>query len=217
MAAAAIAGGVSLVTAIMGSNAAKDAAKKQAKAADSASAVTLEMFNKAGADLKPYKDFGIPALRSLSDMYGLTPGTEAFGEQQLADFRRAPDYQIAMREGIDNIDNSAAARGELKSGRTLKAVSDYASDLGTRKLDNYLGRLFQMAGMGENAAARTGSNAMAAGSSLSDLALRRGEAQASGIMGANDFLTSGIAGLGRNLAFDLERKDQSAYDTPSIY
>lgn len=37
----------------------------------------------------------------------------------------SPIYQTQLQEGVDSIDASAASRGMLNSGDTLKAISDY--------------------------------------------------------------------------------------------
>jgi hypothetical protein len=89
---------------------------------------------------------------------------------------------------------------------------DYASDLGTRKLDNYLNRLFGIAGMGQSAAAGQGAAAMTTGNNLANSALAAGQAQAAGIVGQGNALAGGLSNLGSNLAYQLERnRNPTAY------
>lgn len=45
------------------------------------------------------------------------------------DYFNDEGYQFAKKEGMDGIQNSAAARGGLQSGATLKALADYNSGL----------------------------------------------------------------------------------------
>jgi hypothetical protein len=150
-------------------------------------------------------------------MYGLTPGSKAYNEKAMQDFKAAPDYQIAMREGVDALDNSAAARGMLKSGAAIKGVMEYGSDLGTRKLDSYLSRLMQIAGGGQSAAAGQGAAAMSTGRSLADTYLGQGEAEASGIIGGGNALSGGISNLTNNALYALNRNPSAYGRTPSIY
>jgi len=214
--AAAIGAGASYLSGKSSANAAKKAAKQQAAAAQAGIDATLKMYETSRQDLKPYADAGKPAVDSILGMYGLKPGTAAFNDAALASFRASPDYEVAMREGVDALNNKYAARGELKSGRAMKGIMDYASDLGSATLEQYLNRLYSLAGMGQNAAARTGSNAMQTGSNVAQLELGRGEAQASGTIGAGNANAAMIGNIGELAAYALER-NPSAYRTPSLY
>lgn len=49
------------------------------------------------------------------------------------DFFNDEGYQFRLKEGIDGIQNSAAARGGLNSGNTLKELSKYASGLASQE------------------------------------------------------------------------------------
>lgn len=203
----AIIGGVgSIVGGIMGSNAAEDAAEAQDKAAKKALALQKEMYDTTRGDLSPYRDVGKSGLYSLADLYGLpTPnnpnGSKAFNEAALEAFRMSPDYEVARREGIGAIDASAAARGNLLSGGQIKRLAEFGADLGARGFGSYMSRLQQLAGMGQSAAAQTGSAGQAYASGGANSLLARGEAQASGIVGSNNALSEGIQGAFDNLSF----------------
>ncbi len=209
------AGGIG--SALIGKNSADDAADAQVKAANKAAGVTMKMYNQTRQDLQPYAQAGLPAMRSVLAMYGLGPGKQAYNEKSMQEFKSAPDYQIAMREGVDALDNSAAARGMLKSGATIKGVMEYGSDLGTRKLDSYMSRLMQIAGGGQSAAAGQGSAAMSAGRSLADTYLGAGEAEASGIVGGGNALGAGLSNLTNNALYALNKNPTAYGRTPSIY
>lgn len=49
------------------------------------------------------------------------------------DFFNDEGYQFRLKEGIDGIQNAAAARGGLQSGNTLKSLSKYASGLASQE------------------------------------------------------------------------------------
>ncbi len=49
-------------------------------------------------------------------------------------------YQFRLKEGIEGIENSAAARGNLNSGRTLKDLTDFSSGLASQEYGAAFGR-----------------------------------------------------------------------------
>lgn len=218
----AIIGGVaSIGGALISANASSNAADAQKDAADKAAATTLQMYRTTRKDLKPYSMIGLGAGRTLAGLYGLTPGSTAFGDREMAAFQNSPDYKIAFDEAMRGVNSHAAASGMLKSGNTLRALQDRASDLGTMKLQSYADRLQSMMGMGENAAAKTGSAAMSTGGSLANLALAAGEAQASGAIGQGNIWSGLLSNLGAGAQGYLDR-NPSAYQnsftqSPRIY
>jgi hypothetical protein len=217
----AIIGAAGVGSAVIGSKAAKKAAKTQAAAAGEASDVTLKMYEQTREDLQPYAGTGGSALTSIADMYGLPSaknpkGGQAFSESALAAFRNSPDYQVALKEGIRARDLSAASKGNLLSGGQEKRIAEYGSDLANMKFGQYMNRLYDLAGMGQNAAAGQGSAATNAGSSLARLALDAGESRAAGTVGSANAITDGISGLGSNLAY-LAMRNPSAYGRSRVY
>lgn len=192
-----IGAGASLVGSFMQADSARDAGDAQAEAANNALKLKWKMFKIARRDLMPYARTGKGALSSLSGLYGLG-GTGKFNKA-MDRFYKSPDYRVALREGIKGIDSSAAARGGLLSGANMKAITNYSSDLASQKFGNYMDRLYQMAGLGENAAAGQGNAAMSAGNSMGQSYLDIGEAQASGIMGAGNAMAGGLSNFGNNI------------------
>lgn len=89
-------------------------------------------------------------------------------------FEYSPQYQFNKEEALDALDKSAASRGGLLSGQHMKDVEKYASNLASGEWNNYTGglnytsfgggfsqyvnSLYQMAGLGANAA-QTGASA----------------------------------------------------------
>lgn len=120
-----------------------------------------------------------------------TGGTEYQG------FTATPGYEYRVQQGIDAIDNSAAARGNLYSGATLEGVSGYVHDEATREYNNYLNQLYSMSSTGQASAANqanAGANFAAGGSAAY---ANMGNAQAAGAIGQYNALMGGLdMGLG---------------------
>ena len=207
--------GGGIASSVIGSKAAKKAAKAQTAASRDASDVTLKMYEQTRSDLAPYAGTGGHALSSIADMYGLPnaknpTGGQPFSESSLAAFRNSPDYQVALKEGVRARDLSAASKGNLLSGGQEKRLVEFGGDLANLKFGQYMNRLYDLAGMGQNAAAGQGSAATNAGSSLARLALDAGESRASGTVGGANAITDGINGITSNLAY-LALRNPSAY------
>lgn len=63
-----------------------------------------------------------------------------------------PGYQARMKFGTDAIQNSAAAKGTLLTGGTLKALTQYGQDYGSNEYANVYNRALQGSQLGYNQA-----------------------------------------------------------------
>ena len=140
-------------------------------------------------------DQAIAQLQSQIDasMGGTVPDYSAFF--------KSPGYQFRQDEGIRAIDRSAAARGMLMSGGTLRELQRYGQGLASSEFGNYANRLSSLAGIGQGAAFDTGRLGSAAGaqvgagaSSLGATIMAGGTAAGAGIVNANNAWQQGIAG-----------------------
>ena len=61
-------------------------------------------------------------------------------------YQQTPGYEFRMQEGQKALEQSAAAKGQLFSGQTGKALTQYGQDFGTQEYDNYLSRLYNQMG-----------------------------------------------------------------------
>lgn len=204
-------------SAVIGANSAKKAAKAQAKAAKQAAAVQERMYEQTREDLSPYRTTGEQYAYSLADMFGFkTPnnpdGSKPFAEKTWEAFKDTPYYRVPYQEGVDAIDSSAAARGNLLSTGHLKRIGEFAGNFASKQFGSYLDRLYQLAGMGQNSAAQTATASMNNGSNQARAAMDVGEAKASGIVGMGNAIGEGIKGLGENLSY-LTMKPTAGYDT----
>lgn len=145
--AVAVAGGA-LVSGYMNSQAADSAADAQRSAADSANATQKYMYDQTRSDLAPYRDAGGAALTELSE------------NKFMSNWKGDPGFQFRMQEGMKAIQGSAAARGSLSSGATLKALTRYGQDYASNEYANAYGREFNrlssLTNLGQNAATQTG-------------------------------------------------------------
>lgn len=107
-------------------------------------------------------------------------------------FQATPGYQFQLDQGLDAIDNSAASRGNVFSGATMKAAQGFGQGLANQEYNNFLNRITGVAGGGQAAAgnaANAGANfAAGAGNAYAGI----GNAQAAGAIGQANALNSGI-------------------------
>jgi hypothetical protein len=69
-----------------------------------------------------------------------------------ASFTNTPDYQFGVKEGMNALQNSAAARGGAMGGNFLRGAVQFGNDYGTNYLQRYRAGLQGTANMGANAA-----------------------------------------------------------------
>ena len=154
------------------------AAKTQAASADRASQIQQENFEQTREDLMPYKQAGDT---SLSQLMGQMGADGYFNQTYKGDefkFQADPSYAFRQQQGQDAIQSSAAGQGGLLSGATLKALTQYNSNLASQEYGNAFNRwqstdnnnyerfnadqinrynrLSNLVGIGQNAAAQVG-------------------------------------------------------------
>lgn len=220
--------GVAIVGGIMSSNASRSAASAQADAAaqaaetqaastKDANAVQMSMFNRTQANQQPYLTAGNEGLGMLRA--GMSQGgafTTNFTPSQL---NMDPSYQFRLDQGMQNLNASAAARGQLGSGQNLKDVVNYGQDAASQQyqqaFSNYLtqqnnlySRVSGLANMGQNTAVgmatqgnavaqQVGANTMLGASRQNDWSTSGGAASAAGMIGSANAMSGGMnTGLG---------------------
>jgi len=213
--AAAIGAGGSLVGGLLGSMGAGKAAKAQQEASRAAIAEQRRQFDLARADRMPWLDQGRAGLYKLSDMLGIdSPGTAPMQPGQTSranaprsgefgslmqdftgqDLASEPGYQFGMDQGRNTVDQSAAARGTLLSGSTLKDLMTFGQDYAGTKYGEAFNRnaanknrkfsmLSGLSGGGSSAAADLGQAGMASAGNIGNLMTGEGNAKAAGIIG----------------------------------
>lgn len=191
----------------MSSSAASDAADGQLKASRESNALQEKMYNQTRADNEPWRQAGIGALGEMGN-------ADFKRDFTAADFTKDPGYDFRMSEGQKALERSAAARGGLQSGGTLKALSRYGQDFASNEYGNVYnrfnadrdrryGRLSTLAGGGQGANASNATGGMNyannAGSNMMGAANAQG---AAGIASANAWgnTLSGLSKAGMDYA-----------------
>lgn len=177
-------------SALINSNAAGAAADKQAEAQRYAADLQNQQYNQTRADQQPWREAGAGALSQMQD-----PGFQK--NFSMSDFQADPGYQFRMQQGQDALQRSAAARGGLMSGGTLKALSDYGQNSASQEYQNAynrftndqsnrFNRLASVAGVGQTANAAVGAAGANYANNAGNIAMSGANAQgAAGIAGAN--------------------------------
>jgi len=102
-------------SALIGGSASRSAASTQAAAADRAAEGQERMFERQVELSEPWRKAGEQALNKLIPLTDY----QNFG---MAQFQADPGYSFRMSEGMKALERSAAARGGLLSGATLKGI-----------------------------------------------------------------------------------------------
>ena len=112
-------------------------------------------------------------------------------------FDTTPGYEFRVAQGRQAIERSAAARGGLNSGATMKALEGYGQGMAADEYGTFMNRLAAGAGRGQTATnslagfgqnfANTGSNTL----------IGQGNARASGYIGQGNIITNGFNNLSR--------------------
>lgn len=116
-----------------------------------------------------------------------------------ASLESLPGYQFARTQGLKATQNAAAARGLGVSGAAMKGAAKFATGLADQTYGDQVGRLQNVATMGQNAAAQTGSLATQNAGTISNNITGIGNAQAAGSIAAGN-AASNVASTIGNLA-----------------
>ena len=183
-------------------------AKKQADAAKGAADQSMAMYQQTRSDLLPYQQAGVDALEGLKDYQDFTFKEIPF------DLMSDPSYKWRFEQGLEALDRSAASRGRVQSGAQQKAAQRYGQGLASteyanawnrnqaenlnafnRALQTYktnLGRRYDIANLGENAAAQTGSAGTSAAAQSGSALMNAGNAMAQGMQGIGSSVNTGL-------------------------
>lgn len=140
---------MSLFSSVVNAFSSQQASKAQKRAADAALNTQKEQYAETRNDYAPYRAAGTTALSRLSDAYG--DNGQAGYDRTVENFRADPGYKYAVQQGTEAVETSRAARGGLFSGGTLKAIQDRGMNLADQGYSNYLSRIRDMVGVGQNA------------------------------------------------------------------
>jgi len=133
--------GATILGSVISADAAGDAADTAAQASGAASAASIaeqrRQYDLSRADYAPYLAAGTGAVNQLAT--DLRPGGR-FASATPFDFRydqnTDPGYGFRFSEGMKALDRSAASRGGLLSGATLRGATRFGQDLAAGSRQN---------------------------------------------------------------------------------
>jgi hypothetical protein len=183
-------------SAVIGANASSKAAKAQAGAASEASNLEREMFERNIELNAPFREAGVNALNKLIPLTDY----KNFG---MSEFQADPGYSFRMSEGMKGLERSAAARGGLLSGGTLKGIQRFGQDLASQEYQNAFNRygiererrlnpLQSLAGVGQTTSQQLGAAGTQMAGNVGNLITGGAAARASGYVGGANALTGAL-------------------------
>jgi hypothetical protein len=151
------------------------------------------MYNQGRQDVAPWRMAGAAALGDVIGEVASGPG----------EFTESPYYNFLRDEGIRAIDRSAASRGLLGSGRTLKGIERFGQGLAATEYQNWLNNwlqtrvnpLMSLAGLGQVSAGQTANMGQAFGQGAGQSYLAGGQGQAGGYINQANAITGGSNAL----------------------
>jgi hypothetical protein len=212
-----IAAGIGAATAIGGgliaSSGAKKAARTQAQAAQDANAAQERMFQRQIDLQEPFRQGGMTAQQEIMQLLGIGGDKtaagygsmgKAFGTEQ---FQQDPGYAFRQAEGMKALERSAAARGNLLSGSTLKGIQRFGQDLASQEYQNAFNRyqversaklnpLQSLMGSGQSSANVLTGAAGQMGQNQASNIYNAGQARASGYVGQANALNTALGQIG---------------------
>ena len=208
MVAAAIVGSA-VVGGVVASKASSKAAKTQERAAQDATAAQERMFQRQTELQEPFRQGGLTAQNEIMQLLGIGGDKtaagygsmgKAFGTEQ---FQQDPGYAFRQSEGMKALERSAAARGNLLSGSTLKGVQRFGQDLASQEYQNAFNRyqteraaklnpLQSLMGSGQSSANVLTGAAGQMGQNEASNIYNAGQARASGYIGQANALNNAL-------------------------
>jgi hypothetical protein len=134
----------------MTSQASKSAAQTQADAANQATAAQQQALERQLELQQPFTTAGTTAVNQLSAM--TQPGGEATKQFTFGPgaYQADPGYAFRLKEGMNAMNATAAARGGLISGNALRAGQAFGQEMGSQEYSNAFNRAQNMFQMNRN-------------------------------------------------------------------
>jgi hypothetical protein len=197
----------------MAKSASKKASRAQVQASQDANAAQERMFQRQIELQEPFRQGGMTAQQEIMQLLGIGGDKAAAGYGSMAkafgtdQFQQDPGYAFRQAEGMKALERSAAARGNLLSGSTLKGVQRFGQDLASQEYQNAFNRfqteraarlnpLQSLMGSGQSAAnVMTGAAGQMGQNEASNI-YNAGQARASGYIGQANALNTALGQIG---------------------
>ncbi len=161
--------------ALLGSNAAGNAADSQQAATNAAIAEQRRQYDLNRADFAPYREAGVNALSQLTAGINRQPTAE--------EVMAEPGYQFGLQQGQRAIDNKISAMGGRASGQSIKAAGRFGNDYASgqygaayQRSQDRLARLQSLAGIGQSATSNVAGYGQGNANVISGLISSQGDA-----------------------------------------
>ena len=138
---------------------------------------------------------------------GLSPnaGGKYAKDFSMADFQQDPGYAFRISEGMKALDRTAASRGGLLSGATLRGATRYGQDMASQEYTNAFNRyqtnrsnqlnpLQSLMGAGQTAANNVANAGQNYANQAGNAYMNAGNARASGYVGSANAWTNALGG-----------------------
>jgi hypothetical protein len=201
--------GSAVIGGAVASRGASKAAKAQQQAAEQASDVQRQIFERQTELSEPFRQAGITSQNELMRLLGIGGDataadygmlTRGFTPEQM---QMDPGYAFRLAEGEKALERMQAARGQYLGGGAIRAGTRYGQEMGSQEymnafnraqatLGNRLGALGSLYGAGQTATQQVAGQAGQLGSNLGNLLMQSGQARASGYLGQANALSQAL-------------------------
>jgi hypothetical protein len=106
---------------------------------DLAASGITQGYGKARDLWQPWSDYGQNALSRFQTW-----------ESSPSNITSDPSYQWRLNQGLESVENSAAARGGALSGNALRAITDYGQNAASQEYQNEYNRWLSRLGLGQS-------------------------------------------------------------------
>jgi len=168
----------------------KMSADAQEGAAEQSAATQRYMYDTSREDMAPYREKGEAAINQMGSLMGFGGPDER--TEALNSFYQDPGYQFKFNEGQRAVENSAAARGGVLSGNTLRSLATFGQGMADQGYGDYWNRLAGLSGTGQTSTNQLAGYGMEAGRGIGNANLAAGQARGSGYIGMADSVGSGL-------------------------
>lgn len=237
IAAAGIGAAGSMGAASTQANAAEQAQQLQAQEAQNALNFNEQQYNTSQQNEAPFIKAGQGAIGELSGLTNtpgqglLTPWNQQFQAPTAQQAAQYPGYQFQLQQGLNALQNSAAAKGNLLTGGTGAALEQYGQGLAQSDYSNVYNealqqyqqsynqfennqaneynRLAGVAGIGQTATTQAGQLGQQAANTTGQIALGTGQQQGQSLENQGAATASGYVGAANALSGGLNNIGQS--------
>ena len=203
--AAAIQAAATVASAAIGSSAARKGTQAQVDAQNQALALQQQMYQDQVSRAQPFLQAGQGGVNRMAELLGIGGDTGAAGYGSLGGpftmetFKADPFYQYSLSQGVKDLERTAAARGGLLSGATIRGYKDVQG----REYENAFNRYFtnrantlapyqSLSGQGAQVVGNLGGGAQRYATGAGDAFQNAGAARATGYINQANVLNNAL-------------------------